>query len=228
MRLNTVQSAFNFSQRERTRIYKKVLRYLKPRTLEIVSDEEIREIIDKVSKGVNDADLALAISYSHLFCEKCGECCRQCSPIVLAEEDVAFLGSFLGSALHTYVLRKNNQWQFRQTKPCIFLRNNLCRIYDYRPLVCRTFPFTPVNDSGKVTLAHYSYCRFVLNMVSRKAVSLIFMRALEKENPKLHGKVKAFTESKLSGIDFKDLSQREAISKFLKITEDLKKDLPKI
>jgi hypothetical protein len=54
------------------------------------------------------------------------------------------------------------------------------------------------------------------------------MRAMEKENPKLHGKVKAFTESILSGIDFKDLSQREAISKFLKITEDLEKDLPKI
>jgi hypothetical protein len=55
------------------------------------------------------------------------------------------------------------------------------------------------------------------------------MREMEKENPKLHGKVKVLIESIFSGIDFKDLNRGEAISKFLKTKKaDLGKELPKI
>ncbi|MBS7627979.1 YkgJ family cysteine cluster protein [Candidatus Bathyarchaeota archaeon] len=40
-----------------------------------------------------------------------------------------------GKQIYEYILKK------REDGSCIFLRNNICSIYDLRPLVCRFFPF---------------------------------------------------------------------------------------
>ncbi len=47
----------------------------------------------------------------------------------------AFAEEVRGFEPYVYVMRKNDDGK------CIFLEENLCAIYDVRPLICRFYPF---------------------------------------------------------------------------------------
>jgi len=77
-------------------------------------------------------------------CGTCANCCKEVSP-KLSEEDVTRLASCLGispselTAAHLRPTEDEDTYYFRQ-KPCPFLWNNRCTVYDARPDDCRSFP----------------------------------------------------------------------------------------
>ena len=71
-----------------------------------------------------------------------------------------------------------------RTRPCPFLRGNLCSIYEQRPKVCRGFPLTEA-PSGEMTLGHYSYCHVPVNLAAEMAVGRILRGVIEWVEPAL-------------------------------------------
>ena len=83
-------------------------------------------------------------------CGTCANCCKEVSP-KLSEEDVTRLASCLGispselTVAHLRPTEDGDAYYFRQ-KPCPFLRNNRCTVYDARPNDCRSFPHLHKNE----------------------------------------------------------------------------------
>lgn len=87
-------------------------------------------------------------------CHGCGNCCKRETGWVemtraemsaaaefLKMDEPQFLAAFVATRDdHKYYLKN------RADKACIFLsEDNLCNIYNYRPMHCQTFPFWPEN-----------------------------------------------------------------------------------
>ena len=95
----------------------------------------------------------------HVFfmCNRCALCCgdagERTRQILLLKAEInriaektsrsinAFAEEIEGSDPFFYRMRKNGG-------KCIFLRDNLCSIYDIRPIICRFYPFK-LEDLGK-------------------------------------------------------------------------------
>jgi Fe-S-cluster containining protein len=111
-------------------------------------------------------------------CTKCGDCCREDSLLItVTGSDIVRISTALGlspmgimRALDFYVVDaqeslpvglqgipspKTERGQaFIALKKmdngdCIFLKDNLCMIHTFRPIVCRSFPFTFREDKGE-------------------------------------------------------------------------------
>jgi Fe-S-cluster containining protein len=96
----------------------------------------------------------LAFNYpegTRFECVKCGICCGDTAEknrhILLLESEVKeisektgkkaadFCVEIEGSSPYGFEMRK------QQDGKCVFLKNNQCTIYDFRPLICRFYPF---------------------------------------------------------------------------------------
>ncbi len=91
-------------------------------------------------------------------CDKCALCCGDTKEkvrmilLLKSEADrirlrtrkslVEFANRIEGFEPYVYSIKKTAKGK------CLFLDNNLCSIYDLRPLVCRFYPFE-LKDSGK-------------------------------------------------------------------------------
>ncbi|MBM3943508.1 MAG: YkgJ family cysteine cluster protein [SAR202 cluster bacterium] len=109
-------------------------------------------------------------------CTLCGECCKQYVPLVLPE-DVQRIQSSLHRPMSSFItfyretdfqgpLDESYQPQLFQTKHgklvmglnrvdleggevgCIFVKDNVCSIHSFKPLVCRQYPFQPVDTAN--------------------------------------------------------------------------------
>ena len=92
-----------------------------------------------------------------IYCTKCGECCRGFSKdklVILFPRDIAVISSKLNIAAEVFCAKYCDVSHLEtEIKPidlytlrykrgeCIFLKNNLCVIYDYRPIQCQRAPF---------------------------------------------------------------------------------------
>ena len=108
-------------------------------------------------------------------CTLCGQCCKTYVPLILAH-DVMQIQKSRSSPMSTFVtfygptdfdgpVDKSYEPQFFQTKHgklamglsrvdlpdgdvgCVFLKHNLCSIYDFRPRVCRQYPFKLLDEN---------------------------------------------------------------------------------
>jgi Fe-S-cluster containining protein len=83
-------------------------------------------------------------------CTACANCCKTISPR-LTRTDIARLAAHLGlppRAFTAQFLRQaedGDGWAFG-ARPCPFLANNLCTVYDQRPKDCRSFPHLHKRD----------------------------------------------------------------------------------
>ena len=86
-------------------------------------------------------------------CKMCGNCCRL-RIISLTDEDIKRLSEHG----HTdfYVKKGNEYWMKRVKGRCIFLKDDLCSIYEIRPEICRNFPFFKMY--GITYCRRLSYC----------------------------------------------------------------------
>lgn len=86
------------------------------------------------------------------FCTRCGLCCGDTNErkrhilllkneadeiaVAVSQPVLAFAKRIRGKAPYVYEIRKTDE-----IGACVFLQNNKCLIYPFRPLVCRFYPF---------------------------------------------------------------------------------------
>lgn len=154
-------------------------RLLKPDTN--FTSEEIEDALEQSAKGVVPMNLTKAEKMFGELCNNCGACCRTCNPIVLSDEDVYVLREVLGIFFSIYVIREDNKWWFSKTAPCAFLNeNNTCRIYNYRPTICRQYPVA-VNKEGNIGITvgvtdGKTICCIPAKMIAYMAISQLIIK----------------------------------------------------
>jgi len=83
---------------------------------------------------------------TNFVCRKCGNCCKR-GFVYIKKDDIKKISTFFRITQKDFINQytENILWLGRVLKfkgdKCIFLNsNNLCLIYNVRPLQCRTFP----------------------------------------------------------------------------------------
>jgi Fe-S-cluster containining protein len=84
--------------------------------------------------------------WAHIDCTACANCCREVRP-TFSEEEVSRLAIRLGVSQQQFVADylqptegEKNPWETR-TKPCPFLKDNRCSVYEDRPADCKGYPY---------------------------------------------------------------------------------------
>lgn len=91
----------------------------------------------------------------HFECTGCGVCCKLAGGFVyVTDERIQELADQLELNLteftDTYLDIHDNKYVLKSAgNACIFLKNDVCIVYDARPEQCRTFPFWPQNLKSK-------------------------------------------------------------------------------
>lgn len=128
-----------------------------------VSDDLIREVLLVCVMG-NDSNDALFIRDNPQLCEKCGWCCKNCDPIVVAPKEVLKLGSTKNVRLFA---RDGEKDMYAINLPCSYqLKDNTCGIYKNRPESCKLFPLG--NKNGVTTVQRTVHCGFIEAMLTTK------------------------------------------------------------
>lgn len=86
-------------------------------------------------------------------CTGCGDCCRNHGDytyVYLADFEVDVIAYYLGLDRRSFVERfceEEDGWIFLKNEGphCLFLEDGRCRIYNVRPVQCRTWPFWSEN-----------------------------------------------------------------------------------
>ncbi len=84
-------------------------------------------------------------------CTKCGLCCGDTEHkkrhILLLEQEAQTIAKETTKPTQAFTTEKSNNqpfiYEMKKTTEgkCVFLKNNQCRIYAQRPLICRFYPF---------------------------------------------------------------------------------------
>ena len=87
------------------------------------------------------------------MCVKCAGCCSNFPFVVLSTDEIGALSKFTGLDADAFFDsdRGSSPRRFlkhQKSGSCVFLReaagNKVCSVYEARPSVCRSYPFTPV------------------------------------------------------------------------------------
>jgi Fe-S-cluster containining protein len=91
----------------------------------------------KLQEVLNTADRIMAHAASFAACKKgCSHCCYVSVPIT--DFEARYLGEKINTApvsIKHSIRRDLNE--FSGKTPCLFLKNNACSIYEFRPMTCR-------------------------------------------------------------------------------------------
>jgi hypothetical protein len=119
--------------------------------------------------------------WAGIDCTQCANCCREVTP-TFSEEEVNRLAVRLGMTrqklIDAHLERAEdgdgNPWQTR-TKPCPFLKNNRCSVYEDRPGDCRGYPYLDEPDFAFRTMG----------MIERTFTCPIVYEVMEELKPSL-------------------------------------------
>ena len=111
-------------------------------------DKRTKQIFDNIKNNKLNAD-----SPFMFHCTMCGDCCRNRDDIILNPSDLFKLAKsmklrpieivrnycnvYLGHTSRMPIVRLNS---VGADKHCIFLKDNLCSVQDFKPTVCAMFP----------------------------------------------------------------------------------------
>ena len=133
-----------------------------------VTDEQIDALVDTIA-----APIVAAID-----CTACANCCRSLEVSVTASDAQRLNAGIdvpLAAIETTYVDRVRGadveEWGVMRSRPCGFLRGNLCSVYAHRPDACRIFPdFTPdFRWALAHTIENAAVCPIIYNVLSAVA-----------------------------------------------------------
>jgi len=137
--------------------------------------EEIEECVFAATRRV----------WAGIDCTKCANCCQEVHP-TFSEEEVDRLARRLAMPrqqfIETYLKRSepgdDNPWTTR-TKPCPFLKDSLCSVYEDRPDDCSGYPYLYKPDFTSRTLGMIQRtftCPIVYEVMEELKKSLHFLR----------------------------------------------------
>jgi len=115
----------------------------------------------------------------HFSCTGCGKCCTGFPGYVwISDEEISALANHLRISdeefRKKYTRMCYGRVSLKELKPhydCIFLKNNQCSIYAYRPKQCRTFPFWQENMESRTSWDQLtSYCEGI-NRIEKDKIS---------------------------------------------------------
>lgn len=103
------------------------------RWLKTQNSELLEKSVDQIGRKVA----------SQIDCTQCGNCCKGLS-IAPKSQDIRQLSAGLNLSPLEFkqkYLKKDHEGDlvFKQ-RPCPFLKNNLCSVYEHRPETCRSYP----------------------------------------------------------------------------------------
>jgi len=167
-------------------VKRKFLNMLKPEVFERFSEEELQECIDEACGPLTAIDMVIMLKNMDSLCEKCGECCRNCDPILFTDRDVQRLKKFMGKEVLAFFKRHGKGYTPIKTRPCIFFdeQTKRCTIYEIRPDVCRLFPLKTDSKFGLI-LQITPYCKVPINYLAYRATGILIGKMIKKENPAL-------------------------------------------
>ncbi len=142
--------------------FKKFLR----NTSSQVVDEKVHALNTKIS--------------SQIDCLKCANCCKKLEP-GLETQEIEVLAGLKQQPVETFkqnYIAFDGEAQYLQTKPCMFLNDCACTIYEQRPLACSGYPHLEQADMKyrKSFWENYAICPIVFNVVEELKVELGFSR----------------------------------------------------
>lgn len=121
--------------------------------------------------------------WANIDCTKCANCCRESKPEFSQEEVDRLARRFemtREQLIQKYLEPAEHHltWTTR-TKPCPFLKDNLCSVYEDRPAVCKGYPYLYEKEFVTRTLAvidRTSTCPIVFEVWEELKKSLGFFR----------------------------------------------------
>ena len=84
-------------------------------------------------------------------CTQCGACCTGSPGYVwITDEEIIAMANFLNITLEEFIKKYTRSiygrralLEDRKTFDCVFLKDNTCTLYTYRPTQCKTYPWWP-------------------------------------------------------------------------------------
>ncbi len=113
------------------------------------SSEETDRVVYEIAERV----------WKNTDCTACGNCCKEVVP-TLSEAEVEKLASRLSLSRAEFESKylkpaesaAGNPWMMRE-RPCAFLKDNRCTVYEDRPANCRDYPYLHKPDFTSRTLS---------------------------------------------------------------------------
>ena len=110
-------------------------------------------------------------------CTACANCCRVATTPV-SERDIERLARFLGARrsdfLNEYTVESPEEGRIlkRTAEGCVFLKDNLCSVYEARPQTCELFPHLVKGNGSFVSRMWHMpdravYCPIVFNSLEQ-------------------------------------------------------------
>lgn len=121
---------------------------------------------EKVDALVHELDREIT---PQIDCTQCGNCCKKLEP-ELSSDEIEKLAAIKNETpekfKQNYVLH-DGKTNFLKTKPCMFLSENKCSVYESRPQACAGFPHLDLNDFKyrSTFWSNYSLCPIVFNVI---------------------------------------------------------------
>lgn len=149
------------------------------------SDEEI---LDACALAIGTPHTKEEIDNEYHLCSQCGNCCSNCYPISLDKKDALNISKVTGITVHNLKERriikynkKDIMYYFGST-PCPFLKNNLCNIYEFRPSVCRLYPFVSKNGSYYLYPEKNYSCNIVYLHIVDGAIRILTQKKTQQDH----------------------------------------------
>lgn len=130
---------------------------------------ENKKLVQKLKKAGNKIDKAFHHEHEQTFkkidCLQCANCCKTTSPL-FRDVDIKRISKRLrmpaGKFIDQYLRIDEDNDYVLQSSPCTFLgSDNMCSIYEDRPLACREYPHTDRKNMHQImdlTLINSQIC----------------------------------------------------------------------
>ena len=133
-------------------------------------------------------------------CVRCGICCgdtsRKLRHVLLLESEANELASRTGLEVSefSYNVHAKVPYEYEMKKSqegkCVFLRNSMCAVYEFRPLICRFYPFELKSENGKTIFSFTDECP---GLGEGKNLSQVYFKTLFRQAQIRLGSVRSST-----------------------------------
>ena len=180
--------------------------------------DELLEAVVMSLTVFSEPELAMMFTLQDEYCEKCGNCCRICNPIVALKEELKKIADYLRlsykklkKVYKIFPKGRDHPGKFNiPAAPCPFLKKNLCNIYDVRPSVCRFYPLGWAMEGlfrGEGPRAPEK-CVAIENLFVESATARIMVELVYRGDPELFEKITKLSAEEFGNIDDKPVAER--------------------